>query len=65
LSTQCDWLLRLGIEARAAALSQRNPDRAENIRAALHRLTTGDAMGQLFKVLAIHSPEWPAPAGFA
>lgn len=65
LAAQRDWLLRLGIEARAAALSRRNPDRADDVRAALHRLTTGDAMGGLFKVIAIHSPGWPAPAGHA
>jgi NADH dehydrogenase [ubiquinone] 1 alpha subcomplex assembly factor 7 len=64
LSPQCDWLRRLGIEARAAVLSRRNPARADDINAALDRLTTGDAMGELFKVVAIHSPDWPAPAGF-
>jgi NADH dehydrogenase [ubiquinone] 1 alpha subcomplex assembly factor 7 len=64
LAAQCDWLRRLGIEARAAALSRRNPERADDINAALHRLTTGDAMGDLFKVLAIHAPDWPAPVGF-
>ena len=32
--------------------------------AALHRLTGADKMGSLFKVIAIHSPDWPAPAGF-
>jgi SAM-dependent MidA family methyltransferase len=61
---QRDWLGRLGIEARAAALSQSNPQRADDIRVALDRLTTGDAMGELFKVIAIHSPDWPIPAGF-
>jgi SAM-dependent MidA family methyltransferase len=61
---QRDWLGRLGIEARAAALSQSNPRSADDIRVALDRLTTGDAMGELFKVIAIHSPDWPIPAGF-
>ena len=65
LAAQCDWLHGLGIDARAAALSRRNPESADEIKAALHRLTTGDAMGELFKVLAIHSPGWPEPAGFA
>jgi SAM-dependent MidA family methyltransferase len=64
LVAQCDWLLRLGIEARAATLARSNPGRGEDILSALHRLTNGDAMGELFKVLAIHSPDWPAPAGF-
>ena len=61
---QGEWLIRIGIEARARALSSANPDRAADIEAALQRLTKSDQMGALFKVIAIHSPEWPAPAGF-
>ncbi len=65
LATQSDWLNRLGIGARAAALASTNPERATELAAAVQRLTGRDAMGTLFKVLAIHSPEWPEPAGFA
>ena len=65
LVAQGEWLLRLGIEARAQALSRANPNRAGEIQAALGRLTAPDEMGQLFKVLGVHSPDWPAPAGFA
>jgi len=65
LLPQGEWLIRLGIEARAQALSRANPERAEDIATALHRLTSTDEMGALFKVMALHSPEWPAPAGFA
>jgi NADH dehydrogenase [ubiquinone] 1 alpha subcomplex assembly factor 7 len=65
LVAQGEWLIRLGIEARAQALSRANPDQASDIQGALDRLTTRDQMGSLFKVLAIHSPDWPAPAGFA
>jgi NADH dehydrogenase [ubiquinone] 1 alpha subcomplex assembly factor 7 len=65
LVTQGEWLIRLGIEARAQALSRANPDRAAEVQAAVDRLTSRDQMGNLFKVLAIHSPDWPAPAGFA
>jgi NADH dehydrogenase [ubiquinone] 1 alpha subcomplex assembly factor 7 len=61
---QGEWLLRLGIEARAQALSRANPDRAQDLAAAVHRLTAPDEMGSLFKVIAIHSPDFPAPAGF-
>lgn len=61
---QGEWLTRLGIEARAEALSHANPDRAEEIRAALKRLTASDQMGRLFKVMAVHGPGWPIPAGF-
>lgn len=62
--TQGEWLVRLGIEARAQALSRANPERAHDIEAAVHRLTSGAEMGTLFKVIAIHAPEWPVPAGF-
>ncbi len=61
---QGDWLRRLGIDARAAALAEAHPERAHEIRAALDRLCNPDQMGELFKVMAIHSASWPAPAGF-
>ena len=64
LATQGEWLIRLGIEARAQALSRANPDRARDVQIALERLTGVTQMGQLFKVIAIHSPDWPAPAGW-
>ena len=41
-----------------------HPERASEIRAAAIRLTAPDQMGQLFKAIAVHSPIWPAPAGF-
>jgi NADH dehydrogenase [ubiquinone] 1 alpha subcomplex assembly factor 7 len=63
--TQGDWLRRMGIEARADALSRANPERADEIHSAVHRLISSDEMGLLFKVIAIHSPDWPTPAGFA
>ena len=65
LVRQGEWLIRLGIESRAQALSRANPERAGDIQGALERLTSREQMGELFKVLAIHSPEWPTPAGFA
>ena len=65
LVPQGEWLIQLGIEARAQALSRANPERGQDIEAALQRLTSANGMGRLFKVLALHSPEWPAPAGFA
>jgi NADH dehydrogenase [ubiquinone] 1 alpha subcomplex assembly factor 7 len=64
VATQSEWLNRLGIEARAQALSRANPDRADDVQAALHRLTASDQMGESFKVMAVHSPSWPVPAGF-
>jgi NADH dehydrogenase [ubiquinone] 1 alpha subcomplex assembly factor 7 len=64
LVTQGEWLIRLGIEARAQALTRANPDRADEVGSVLRRLTAREQMGTLFKVIAIHSPDWPAPAGF-
>jgi SAM-dependent MidA family methyltransferase len=65
LVTQGEWLRRLGIDARAAALARANPARTPELESAVQRLTADDAMGALFKVVAIRSPAWPQPAGFA
>ena len=64
LATQGTWLTSLGIAQRAQSLTTANPDRAETIASALTRLTAPDQMGDLFKVMAIHHPDWPIPAGF-
>jgi NADH dehydrogenase [ubiquinone] 1 alpha subcomplex assembly factor 7 len=61
---QGDWLRALGIGQRAAALATANPERAEELASAVQRLTGEAEMGRLFKVMAIHAPQWPAPAGF-
>ena len=63
--TQGEWLNRLGIGERAAVLATKYPDRAGELAAAVQRLTGRDGMGSLFKVIAIHAPGWPGPAGFA
>jgi SAM-dependent MidA family methyltransferase len=63
--TQGEWLNRLGIGARAAALATGNPERAGELASAVHRLTAADEMGRLFKVMGVHSQNWPEPAGFA
>jgi NADH dehydrogenase [ubiquinone] 1 alpha subcomplex assembly factor 7 len=65
LATQGEWLNRLGLGARAATLASSNPERASELAAAVQRLAGRSEMGTLFKVLAIHSAEWPEPAGFA
>ena len=62
--SQGEWLERLGIAARAGALAKAQPERAEEVATALHRLCDPEEMGALFKVIAIHSESWPAPAGF-
>jgi NADH dehydrogenase [ubiquinone] 1 alpha subcomplex assembly factor 7 len=61
---QGDWLNRLGIGARAAALATSNPERVPDLEKAVDRLCHEEQMGQLFKVMAVYSPGWPAPAGF-
>ena len=62
---QGEWLNRLGIGARAAALASANPERSDELASAVQRLTSRDEMGELFKVIAIHSADWPEPPGFA
>ncbi|WP_034160834.1 class I SAM-dependent methyltransferase [Sphingomonas sp. ERG5] len=58
-------LVTLGVAARAAALSAAAPGRAAGIAADRDRLIGPEAMGTLFKALAVTAPAWPAPAGFA
>ena len=64
LVEQGEWLNRLGLQARAYALAAAHPERAAEIEAACHRLSNPDQMGRLFRVLGVHSREWPRPAGF-
>ena len=53
------------VAQRAAILrSKATPDQARDIGAALERLTTPEAMGTLFKALALSGPDGPVPAGF-
>ena len=64
--SQGEFLGRLGIAARAETLLRgAPPDQAQDIAAALRRLTDGEEMGALFKVLAIAHHDLPAPPGFA
>jgi SAM-dependent MidA family methyltransferase len=58
-------LTALGIDARVATLGRSAPDRAEALQAARARLVAPDAMGSLFKAVAITAPGWPVPGGFA
>lgn len=59
--TQCDFLARLGIGARAEALVRAAPDKAAAIGRQLTRLIAADEMGELFKACVIHSPGWTPP----
>lgn len=59
---QGDFLRALGVEARAAALRPRG---GAAVDAALRRLTAPDAMGSLFKVIAVTHPDLAPPPGFS
>ncbi len=62
---QGEFLATLGAGARAAKLCERaTPAQKADILTALERLTSPDAMGDLFKVLCITSPSHPKPEGF-
>jgi NADH dehydrogenase [ubiquinone] 1 alpha subcomplex assembly factor 7 len=61
---QGKWLERLGLGVRAGALASAHPGRAPAIAAERARLCDPAEMGELFKVMAVYSPDWPVPAGF-
>jgi SAM-dependent MidA family methyltransferase len=61
---QGEWLIAMGIDLRAEALSQGAPERAAEIAAARERLVSPAEMGTLFKMMALVAPDWPDPAGF-
>lgn len=61
---QSDFLTRLGLAARAAALTRANPARQAEIAQACARLTAAEAMGRLFQAIAFTDDGAPAPAGF-
>jgi len=61
---QGEWLNGLGLAARAASLAKAAPHRAHEITAARDRLSKPAEMGQVFRVLAFVSADWPAPEGF-
>jgi len=67
--TQGEFLRRLGVEQRAAALARSRPDMTETVVGQLQRLIGEDQMGRLFKACAIHAPvpgraPWAVPPGF-
>ncbi|WP_339747839.1 SAM-dependent methyltransferase [uncultured Maricaulis sp.] len=58
------FLLGLGMEARAAALSQAAPGQRSVIARQVWRLTDAEQMGQLFKLVCLDSADLPTPPGF-
>jgi SAM-dependent MidA family methyltransferase len=61
---QGDFLTRLGIDARMAALSRSAPGGADAFHAARDRLVSAEQMGKLFRVLGLTAPGWPPLEGF-
>lgn len=57
--TQGRFLTDWGLFIRAQALAAARPDRAAGLRADARRLAAPDAMGTLFKVMALTPPAWP------
>ena len=63
--TQERFLMALGIEARAKQLfEQATVEQRADIKSAFKRLTAPEAMGRLFKVMAIGVPDKQPPPGF-
>ncbi len=60
---QSEFLRRLGVETRAAALARAHPQRAATLARQVDRLIGEDQMGSLFQAVCIHSPGF-APTGF-
>jgi len=58
------FLQRLGFMTRTAMLARLDPARAQAQLAAAHRLTAPEAMGRLFKAVALCDSSLPIPAGF-
>jgi SAM-dependent MidA family methyltransferase len=63
-AAQGEWLIRLGLDARAEAIARAAPARSDEVAAARDRLVSPTQMGRLFRVLGLTSPGWPAPEGF-
>jgi SAM-dependent MidA family methyltransferase len=58
------FLTALGLHQRTDFLCRKHPHMAENLRLAAQRLTAPEAMGSLFKVLAITPEDFPILPGF-
>ncbi len=61
---QGSFLRALGLVQRGATLARARPERTGAIAAEIERLTAPDAMGSLFKAMALQAPDLPPPPGF-
>lgn len=59
------FLTALGLYPRSDFLAQRHPEKAMDLRLSVQRLTAPEAMGSLFKVLAVCPDHLPPLPGFA
>ena len=62
--TQAEFLGRLGVAERAPRLMAANPAQAGDIETGVQRLISPTGMGELFKVLAVRSPNLPPAPPF-
>jgi NADH dehydrogenase [ubiquinone] 1 alpha subcomplex assembly factor 7 len=62
--TQAEFLGRLGVAERAPRLMAANPKQAGDIETGVQRLISPTGMGELFKVLAVRSPNLPPAPPF-
>ncbi|MCB5945082.1 class I SAM-dependent methyltransferase [Acidocella sp. KAb 2-4] len=59
------FLTALGLYQRSDVLARRHPEKAEALRLSVQRLTAPEAMGSLFKVIAVCPEGLPGLPGFA
>jgi NADH dehydrogenase [ubiquinone] 1 alpha subcomplex assembly factor 7 len=59
------FLTALGLYQRSDVLARRHPHKADDLKLAVQRLTAPEAMGSLFKVLAVCPAHLPILPGFA
>lgn len=59
------FLTALGLYQRSDILAQKHPHKADALKLAVQRLTAPEAMGSLFKVLAVCPENFPTLPGFA
>ncbi|MDR3505933.1 MAG: SAM-dependent methyltransferase [Acidocella sp.] len=59
------FLTALGLFQRSDILAQRHPDKAQDLKLAVHRLTAPEAMGSLFKAIVVCPESLPGLPGFA
>jgi SAM-dependent MidA family methyltransferase len=64
ITTQGEFLHRLGVVERAQALADSRPDHAPVVERQLERLVAPDQMGELFKACALYYPETLSIPGF-